>query len=126
MLPPLPVERVEHTTNVTSPEAGITAQYGEYLVRINDCQGCHGSNLAGGKHPDPSVSARVPNLTPGGEPGFWTQDQFMTAVRQGQTPGGHQLNPDLMPWKVYRSLSDEELQAIWLYLQSLPSTPTNP
>jgi hypothetical protein len=67
----------------------------------------------------------VPNITPGGEPGFWTEEQFMAAIREGQAPG-HPLDPKLMPWKIYRNLSDEELQAIWLYLQSLPKLPTNP
>ena len=126
VLPQLPAEMVSHQIHVTAPPAGATTEYGEYLVHINDCQTCHGKNLAGGKHPDPSIKARVPNITPGGEPGFWTEEQFMTAIRAGRTPGGHELNPDLMPWKTYASLSDEELQAIWLYLQSLPKLPTNP
>ena len=126
MLPGLPVETVSHQTNVTAPEAGVTVQYGEYLVHINDCQTCHGQNLAGGNYPDPSIKARLPNITPGGEPGFWTEEQFMTAIREGRAPSGHQLDPKLMPWKTYRNLSDEELQAIWLYLQSLPKLPTNP
>jgi len=26
-----------------------------------------------------------------------------------------------MPWKYYGQMSDEELKAIWLYLQSLPA-----
>jgi mono/diheme cytochrome c family protein len=126
VLPGLPVEMVSHETNVAAPEAGVSAEYGEYLVNINDCRTCHGQNLAGGKHPDPSIKARVPNLTPGGEPGFWTEEQFMTAIREGRTPGGHQLDPQLMPWKNYRALSDDELQAIWLYLQSQPKLQTNP
>ncbi len=126
VLPGLPVEMISHETNVTSPEAGVTAEYGEYLVHINDCQTCHGKNLAGGKHPDPGIKVRVPNITPGGEPGFWTEEQFMTVIREGRTPGGHQLNPKLMPWKTYALLSDEELKAIWLYLQSLSKLPANP
>jgi hypothetical protein len=50
----------------------------------------------------------------------------MTAICEGLAPSGHQLNPKLMPWKMYRNLTDEELQATWLYLQSLPKLPTNP
>jgi mono/diheme cytochrome c family protein len=126
VLPGLPVEMISHQTHVTAPENSVSAQYGEYLVNINDCQTCHGQNLAGGKHPDPSIKARVPNITPGGEPGFWTQTQFMNTIREGKAPSGHQLDPKLMPWKTYRNLSDEELQAIWLYIQSLPKLPTNP
>jgi hypothetical protein len=28
-----------------------------------------------------------------------------------------------MPWEEYRNLHDYELQAIWMYLQSLPKLP---
>jgi cytochrome c553 len=94
-------------------------------VNINDCRTCHGQNLSGGKHPDPSVATRVPNITPGGEPGYWTEEQFLTAIRTGSVPGGHQLNPKLMPWQTYRHLTDDELKAIWLYLQSLPKLASN-
>jgi hypothetical protein len=27
-----------------------------------------------------------------------------------------------MPWPIYARMTDDELQAIWLYLQSLPPT----
>jgi mono/diheme cytochrome c family protein len=121
----LPVEAVSHQTNVSAPEAGANAAFGEYLVNINDCRYCHGQNLNGGKHPDPSVNVKVPNITPGGEPGFWTEEQFINAIRTGSVPGGHQLNPELMPWKTYSHLTDDELKAIWMYLQSLPKMASN-
>jgi mono/diheme cytochrome c family protein len=124
-LPPFPVEVVSHKTRVTAPRAGASIEYGEYLVDINDCRTCHGQNLAGGKFPDPSVTAKVPNITPGGEPGYWTEEQYFTALRTGTAPSGHQLDPKLMPWKTYGLMTDEELKAIWLYLQSLPKLETN-
>ncbi len=77
-LPPFPVEIVSHETSVTAPAAGASVEYGKYLVDINDCRTCHGQNLAGGKFPDPSVTAKVPNITPGGEPGYWTEEQYFT------------------------------------------------
>lgn len=116
----LPVEEVSHQNNVAAPAAGVTAEYGQYLVNIGGCHDCHGAQLAGGIYPDPSVKAIAPNLTPGGELAGWTQDQFIAAMRTGVTPSGHDLDPDLMPWKDTANLSDEELQAIRLYLQSLP------
>lgn len=119
MLGKLPAESVSHDVHVTAPARGATSEYGEYLVNTNDCRVCHGSNLNGGPYPDPTIKKISPNLTPGGELGFWTQDQFINTIRTGKTPGGHQLS-DLMPWKVYRLFSDDELKAIWLYLQSLP------
>ena len=123
MLGKLPVEIVSHQVHVTAPVRDVSVAYGEYLVNTNDCRVCHGQQLSGGPYPDPTIKRISPNLTPGGELGFWTEDQFINTLRTGVTPGGHALDPDLMPWKVYRLFTDDELKAIWLYLQSLPKLP---
>lgn len=120
MLGKLPVEAVSHETKVSAPEKGVSVEYGEYLVNTNDCRVCHGQELAGGPFPDPTVKKISPNLTPGGELGFWTEDQFINTIRTGITPGGHELDPEFMPWQDYRMFYDDELMAIWMYLQSLP------
>lgn len=120
MLGKLPAEAVSHNTTVSAPERGVSAEYGEYLVNTNDCRVCHGENLNGGPFPDPTIKKISPNLTPGGELGFWSEEEFMNTIRTGKTPGGHELNPELMPWKDYGKLYDDELKAIWQYLQSLP------
>lgn len=116
----LPVEAVSHETQVAAPEVGVTVEYGEYLVNTNDCRVCHGPELNGGPFPDPTITKISPNLTPGGELGFWTEEQFINTIRTGETPSGHQLDPELMAWKDYSKFYDDELKAIWLYLQSLP------
>ena len=116
----LPVETVSHEVQVTAPESGATVEYGEYLA---DCPVCHGPELNGGSFPDPTIKKITPNLTPGGELGAWSEEDFINAMRTGVTPSGHQLDPEFMPWKVYAKFYDEELQAIWLYLQSLPKLP---
>lgn len=119
----LPAEDVGHKTAVTAPAPGATVEYGEYIVSINGCRDCHGQDLAGGPFPDPSVKKISPNLTPGGELSAWSEADFMNAVRAGKTPSGYQLNPELMPWKEIGGLTDDELKAIHLYLQSLPKLP---
>ena len=119
ILPPLPVEVVSHEVHVTAPVRGATVEYGEYLVNTNDCRVCHGPQLNGGQFPDPTIDLITPNLTPGGELGFWTEEQFNNSIRTGLKPSGNQMS-DHMPWKEYRNFYDEELKAIWLYLQSLP------
>lgn len=115
----LPVEKVAHQNNVIAPKAGATVEYGEYLVNIGDCRACHGQELAGGSYPDPAVTLPVPNLTPGGELGAWTEEQFIQVMRTGGA-----LNPELMPVKEIGKLSNDELTATWLYLQSLPNLET--
>lgn len=120
VLPSLPVEVVSHATQVSAPEAGVSVEYGEYMVNTHDCHLCHGPNLNGGPFPDPTITKISPNLTSGGELAFWTEEQFIETIRSGKTPSGYELNPDLMPWKEYGKFYDEELKAIWLYLQSLP------
>lgn len=119
----LPVESVSHEAHVSAPARGVTAEYGEYMVNTNDCRICHGPQLNGGPFPDPTIKLISPNLTPGGELGFWTEEQFINTIRTGATPSGHELNSDRMAWKDYRIMLDDELKAIWMYLQSLPKLP---
>jgi len=42
------------------------------------------------------------------------------------TPEGDTLDPAQMPWPWIGTANVEDLQAIWSYLQSLPTTPANP
>ena len=70
--------------------------------------------------PDPTITLISPNLTPGGEPGLWTQDEFIKTIRTGMTPSGHELDTKHMPWDVYKLMTDDELKAIYMYLQSAP------
>ena len=123
VLPSLPVEVVSHDLHVTAPEAGPTAEYGEYMVNTNDCRVCHGPDLNGGPFPDPTVTKISPNLTPGGEVAFWSEEDFIKTIRTGVTPGGHELDPEFMPWEDYGKFYDDELKAIYAYLKTVPSLP---
>lgn len=96
---------------------GLTKAYGEYLVNVGECRTCHGLQLSGGKDPDPKAPP-APGLTRGGALAGWSQTDFVTAMRTGNTPRGR-LN-EFMPWKQLGRMTDDELAAIWLYLQSLP------
>lgn len=123
MLGDLPVEAVSHDVHVTAPEPDATVEYGEYMVNTNDCRVCHGPDLNGGPFPDPTVTKISPNLTPGGELAFWSEEDFIKTIRTGVTPGGHELDPKFMPWTDYAKFYDFELQAIWMYLQTVPELP---
>jgi hypothetical protein len=52
--------------------------------------------------------------------GNWTEAQFILAIKEGKykgLPGSRSLLPP-MPWQMYRNLKDEELKAIFAYLQT--------
>lgn len=117
-----PAQVIDHQTPPTPPPAvGESAAYGAYLAVV--CTACHEPDLAGSSAPGGGL-----NLTPGGNLGSWGETDFMIAMRTGITPEGKRLNPELMPWNKLGKLSDAELRALWLYLQSVPpvSTPATP
>ncbi len=103
-----------------APKPGVTVEYGEYLAHT--CTLCHGSNLNGQTlREGPNVYVAL-NLTKGGEMVGWSEEDFITTMRTGVTPGGKQLI-DFMPWKYFGQMTDDELKAVWLYLESLPPLP---
>ena len=62
------------------------------------------------------------NLTPDAETGIgkWSSRNFRDTIRNGRHLGrGRPLLPP-MPWAVYRNLTDDDLDAVFAYLQSVP------
>ena len=53
--------------------------------------------------------------------GSWTDAQFISTLRTGTTPSGKQLDSEFMPWTTFKNMTDDELGAIWLYLESQPA-----
>jgi mono/diheme cytochrome c family protein len=111
------------TQPVVAPPAGVTADYGKYLVDVSGCRVCHGENLAGGNPGGftpvgPNLTVIVPK---------WNSDaDFVKTIRTGVDPTGHALNPDMMPYKQFSTMyTDDELKAIYLYVHSLAALPTN-
>jgi mono/diheme cytochrome c family protein len=102
-----------------APEPGVTVEYGEYLART--CALCHKANFNGGMITT-DAEYLAPNLTPGGELHYWSEEDFMITLRTGVTPGGKHLK-SAMPWKYLGQMTDDELKAVWMYLQSLPPLP---
>jgi mono/diheme cytochrome c family protein len=63
------------------------------------------------------------NLTPDPETGLgrWTEQQFIDTMRSGRRMGrGRELLPP-MPWQSLTAATDQDLKAIFAYLQSLPA-----
>ena len=117
---------------------------GSYIVNAQgDCNGCHSKQeyapggdpykgepikinkrdyLAGGRDFGVAVST---NLTPDtkGLPEGHTYKQFLGLIRTGHDPDdGHILQ--VMPWPVYRNMTDRDLRAIYEYLRAVPSRRT--
>ena len=64
------------------------------------------------------------NLTPDKDTGLgsWTEDMFVKAIRTGKhqgAPSGRDILPP-MPWNWYRNWTDDDIKAVFAFLQSLP------
>lgn len=103
---------------VPSVAIGPTVEYGSYLIHIHGCNDCHKKDLKGGESPDP-VSPPVPDISPTGNPGKWTQEQFINVFRTGKTPEGKTLNSEFMPFAGLGAHSDTEIAAVYNYIQNL-------
>jgi mono/diheme cytochrome c family protein len=117
----LPAELISHDApRPVAPQPGITPEYGEYLS--HSCKVCHGLTLSGGEIPGfPPDWPSAPNLTSGEGSRLpaWGEAGFIQIIRTGQKHG-RAINPAYMPWESYRHMSDDELKAVYTYLQSLP------
>ena len=116
----LPAEVIDHAAGhpATVPVAA-SAEYGHYLVRLGTCVDCHGANLDGQVSGGPSTGVPPANLTPAGDLANWTEADFIQTMRTGVRPDGRTLS-DEMPWMFYGNMTDQDLAAIFSYLQSLP------
>ncbi len=107
---------------------------GAYLVEtIAACGTCHsprdenniavaGKALSGRLMTDnPDATVYAANITPDRNTGIgaWTDDQIIRAIREGIRPDGSVLGP-VMPFNLYRQISDTDARAIVAYLKSVP------
>jgi len=123
-LPLQPADNIDHNAPRPSPpQAAPTPEYGKYLADSAGCPSCHGPGLSGGKIPQaPPNTVPAANLTPSGL-GNWSEADFIKALRTGIRPDGRVLNT-FMPWPYYAQMTDDELRAIWRFLQAVPPRAT--
>ncbi|HJZ96927.1 MAG TPA: c-type cytochrome [Candidatus Solibacter sp.] len=119
-------------TGISSPRAETPLERGTYLMHgIVACGNCHtpkgpqgdvpGMELAGGvTFQEDAFTAVAPNITPDPETGIgkWTDAQIIAAIREGKRPDGTIIGPP-MPIALYRGISDEDANAIVVYLRSV-------
>jgi mono/diheme cytochrome c family protein len=113
---------------------------GQYIYEtLADCASCHsqrdftrfgGPEVPTGRGRGNIMSDMVkglpgvvvaPNLTPDRETGIgnWTDGEKIRAIREGVDRDGNALFP-MMPYEGFGRLSDEDVQAVVAYLDSLP------
>lgn len=113
-MPLLPAEHIDHGRERSAPAPGVTAEYGRYLASIG-CAGCHGEQMKGKS----DAFHDVPDVTPHGRTAGWSREQFIATLRTGLRPDRSTLSPEKMPWPLVGQMTDDELSAIYEYLQQL-------
>lgn len=131
--PPPVQDAIRPLTTAPIPPAGDMSdpvQRGEYLANLGLCHECHtpmneqgeylpGMDFAGGRLMVGGWGrVFTANLTPdaSGIP-HYDEEMFLRVLRTGNT-GGAQLNP-LMLSGYFKGMTDEDLKAIYAYLQTL-------
>jgi len=129
---PGPMLRVMHATNqfplvtaefvqMDTPPLGAAAPedvlaFGEQRAAF--CTACHGADFTG------NSIVGGPNITPHETAlGTWTEEAFVQALREGVRPDGSAISTD-MPWETLRLYTDDEIHAIWTYLQTVQPVPS--
>ncbi len=124
-----------------APPMAATIERGEYLAKyVTNCVGCHtqrdlmtyeatGPEFAGGFEfepwpefykylkVDPETWLRTPNITPDPNSAlanYKTPEEFIARFRKGRIVS---FSP--MDWGPFSRMSDEDITAIWMYLNSL-------
>ncbi|HVO61143.1 MAG TPA: c-type cytochrome [Terriglobales bacterium] len=129
-----PLSAAEH---VPEPDRTDRIGYGKYLVNAGHCTACHtphnqqgapiagmdfsgGDLLIGNWGPDPRaiIAVAALNLTPDASGlSYFDENMFVNAIRTGQVNARPLAN--IMPWAFFRNLTDDDLKAIFAYLQTL-------
>jgi mono/diheme cytochrome c family protein len=118
------------TETVPAPDMSNPVARGKYLVSLGNCVTCHTPMkegqpvtqlaFAGGmtfKGPWGEVTSV--NITPDASGiSYYDEALFLKTLRTGQV-GARKLN-SIMPWGYFRNMNDDDLKAIYAYLQTLP------
>lgn len=116
--------KIDHSLAPQQPvPEGVTVSHGAYVA--NMCIGCHGAGLAGGRVPGgPPDWPAAANLTPGEGsvmPLYPDSASMAKMFRTGLRPDGRPVQ--VMPFESLRAMSDTDLDALYLYLKTLPAKP---
>jgi mono/diheme cytochrome c family protein len=117
------------TAPVPQPDLKDPVKRGAFLVRMASCADCHtaqergqvkpGFDFGGGlRFNGPKGTVMAANITP--DPSgisYYDEDLFVQTIRTGKVKA-RALSP-IMPWSFYRSMTDEDLRAVFAYIRTL-------
>ena len=126
-------------TDITVDKSPQRIERGKYIfTHLSYCDDCHSeqdfSRLArpvieatrgyGKLMADKDMPGQIyaPNITPDVETGIgsWTDGEKIREIREGVDKNGRALFP-IMPYSYYRYMSDEDVQALVAYLDTMPA-----
>lgn len=104
-----------------SPANSALVNRGAYIARAADCMACHGEDYTGGTAIEtPMGEIYSTNITPSKRYGIgnYTEKDLKNALQKGRTPS-HMLYP-AMPYPSYSGMTEEDISALFAYLQTVP------
>jgi mono/diheme cytochrome c family protein len=116
-------ERLYRGRYLAESAFGCIDCHSEHDFKKSDAEVIHDAALAGAEIIMKGLPGRIvaPNLTSDPETGLgrWSDDEIARAIREGIGRDGRALFP-MMPYPHYRSMSDDDLASVIVYLRSLP------
>ncbi len=105
---------------------------GQYIARATDCLSCHvgpdGTPFAGGKPTATPIGDIVaPNISSSTKYGIgdYSVEDLTRVLRDGKTSWFRHIYP-AMPYPAYRGMTDNDIQALYAYLQTVPPVERKP
>jgi len=122
---PLSAELIDHAkvNPVYPPDPALTVEYGGHVAAT--CVGCHRVDFSGGPIAQgPPDWPPAKNLTPAPDGlAGWTEGDFLRVFHEGKKPDGTAVaQPMAMVTKL--NVTDTELKAVFMYLQTIEAKPT--
>ncbi|MFT5096355.1 MULTISPECIES: cytochrome c [unclassified Psychrobacter] len=110
-----------------SPANSELVNRGAYIARAADCMACHGEDYTGGTAIEtPMGEIYSTNITPSKRYGIgdYTEADLKNALQKGRAPD-HMLYP-AMPYPSYSGMKEEDISALFAYLQTVPAVDEAP
>lgn len=117
---------VVFSTGVAAAATPAEVARGKYVFGAAGGCGCHTEpkgpvNAGGRKFVGPFGTVYSANITPDAQTGIggWTDDQIITAIRNGRRPNGERILP-VHPFTSFNGMADDDVRALVAFLRTVP------